>query len=106
MSRPNTSSPRNSHRHSDPGNECTASGGSMAVCDDISWKPASSSLEFPGVPFPSRRVFQSTGEIRIRALVRTHHELLRAWPLGRLFPAEPQRFAERVDRAADYFVEA
>lgn len=78
----------------------------MQVGDEVRWKPASSHVEFPAVPFPSRRVFALVGEEKLRALVARHHQLLKASPVGHLFPADPQRFQAGVEKTADFIIEA
>jgi hemoglobin len=78
----------------------------MPVDDEIHWKPASSSIEFPAVPFPSRRVFAVAGEETLRSLVKRHHERLLYTPVAHLFQADPARFNAGVDKTADFIVEA
>ena len=83
----------------------TASQG-MTVGEEVRWVEASHELDFPPVPFPSRRIFDTAGEALLRKLVRRHHERLRAGPLGALFPADDKTFYVGIDRTADYIVEA
>jgi len=53
--------------------ECS---GPMQVGDEIYWKPASSGVDYPAVPFPSRRIFAVAGEEKLHTLVKRHHERL------------------------------
>lgn len=73
--------------------------------DEIHWKSGFSDMEFPPVPFPTRRVFAVAGEATIRALVHTHHDRLKQSPIGHLFPTDPTRFAIGVTKAADFIIE-
>jgi hemoglobin len=89
--------------------QCQCSGTTsqgMTVGEEVRWVEASHELDFPPVPFPSRRIFDTAGEALLRKLVRRHHERLRAGPLGSLFPIDDQVFYVGVDRTADYIVEA
>ncbi|OHX35974.1 hypothetical protein BJL95_02740 [Methylomonas sp. LWB] len=86
--------------------DCHAASGPMEVGDEVRWKPASTGLEFPAVPFPSRRVFEVAGASLLRALVRRHHQRLLNTPIGHLFPKDPARFAAGVEKTADFIVEA
>jgi len=74
--------------------------------NEVRWIAASADLEFPPVPFPSRKVFAVAGEARLRMLVTRHCERLLDSSLGHLFPRDPQRFALGVERTADFVVEA
>ena len=68
-------------------------------------KPQTVDFEFPPVPLPSSRVFAVAGVSLIYALVERHHERLRASTIGHLFPCEPARFREGVERSVDFVVE-
>jgi len=48
---------------------CSNSGHLLAAGKQVRWKHASSDLDFPPVPFPSRRIFAMAGEARLRTLV-------------------------------------
>jgi len=85
---------------------CSNSGNSLAATGHVRWKDAASDLEFPPVPFPSRRVFAVAGESRLRALVKRHHERLRDTSVGHLFPRDPSRFVLGIEKSADFIVEA
>ena len=87
---------------------CGCGGGAqgMQVGEAVRWVDAKSEMEFPAVPFPSKRVFAVAGEAKLRALVARHHERLLATPIAGLYPSDPERFAHAVTKAADYAVEA
>jgi hemoglobin len=85
---------------------CSTAAAAMSVGDVVHWKEASVDLDFPPVPYPSRRVFSVAGEPMLRALVRRHHERLGDSRIGRLFPQDPGGFAAAVEKAADFIVEA
>lgn len=78
----------------------------LQVDEHIRLVGAGHDLDFPPVPFPSRRVIQSAGEARIREVVTRHHALLRDSVIAGLYPADPVKFAEATTRAADFIVEA
>jgi len=78
----------------------------MQADAQVRWVGAGHDLAYPPVPFPPQRVFQIAGEACLRALVRRHHELLRASAVGALFPADERLFSEGAERAADFAVEA
>lgn len=78
----------------------------MQVGEDIRWVATSHDSDYPPVPFPSLQVIRSAGEGRLRALVWQHHMLLRASPIGHLFPADDEKFARGTDKTADFIVEA
>jgi len=78
----------------------------MSVGDEISWKPASNGIEYPAVPFRSKRIFAVAGEEMLRALVKRHHERLLNTPVGILFPADPARINAGVEKSSDFIVEA
>lgn len=61
---------------------------------------------YPPVPFPSNRIFNALGEVRIRDMVWHHHGLLTKTKVGKLFPANEEAFKMAVDKSADFFVEA
>lgn len=61
-------------------------------------------LAFPPIPTLSPKVFALSGEAPIRALIRYHHERLRKSSIGYLFPADQERFAAVIERAADFIV--
>jgi hemoglobin len=67
---------------------------------------AATELILPAVAFPSRRVLDTAGEERLRQLVRHHHALLVAGPIGSMFPADADLFADLVDKVADFVVES
>ncbi len=78
----------------------------MQVGESVRWVDAKIELEFPAVPFPSRRVFAVAGEGLVRALVTRHHERLLATPIAGLYPKDAALFAHAIAKAADYAVEA
>lgn len=82
------------------GNQGTKAG------DTVRWVDAGHDLDFPPVPFPSKRVFAVAGEAMLRRLVRRHHERMRAGHLAPLFPAADEAFYAGTEKAADYIVEA
>ena len=81
------------------------SGADFAVGDAVRWVDGFFEMEFPRVPFPSRRIFAVAGETILRSLVQRHHERLYETHLRAMFPANRQRFLAAVARAADYAVE-
>jgi hemoglobin len=85
---------------------CTPNTEPMQVGEEVRWKAATSSMEFPAVPFPSRRIFAVAGEEKLRTLVKRHHERLMHTPVAHLFPTDPIRFNAGVDKTADFIVEA
>ena len=85
---------------------CSDATSPMAVGDEVRWRPASTSHEYPPVPFPSRRVFSVAGEPILRALVKRHHQRLMNTSVANLFPSNPVRFAAGVEKTADFIVEA
>lgn len=78
----------------------------MQVGETVRWVEESHDLDFPPVPFPSRRLFDTVGEAPLRALVRQHHLNLRTSEIGALFPGDDQVFAQAVEKIADFVVEA
>lgn len=84
---------------------CSA-GASLQAVDEVRWMESHADLVFPPVPFPSKRVFEATGADLLRALVRRHHERLKATEVGALFPDDVAMFAAAVAKAADFVVEA
>jgi hemoglobin len=62
-------------------------------------------LAFPPIPAPARGAFAGVDDEMLRALVIFHHELLRRSSIGDLFPSNPKRFAEVVERIATFVVE-
>jgi len=85
---------------------CSSSSEPMPVGEEVRWKDGFSDMHFPPVPFPSRKVFATTGEPMLRALVQRHHERLRDTSIGHLFPKDDERFAAGIQKAADFMVEA
>lgn len=67
---------------------------------------ASHDLDFPEVPFPSRRILDVVGEAWLRELVRRHHDLLRVSEIGDLLSSDDADFAAAVERIADFVVES
>jgi hemoglobin len=67
---------------------------------------ASHDLDFPQVPFPSRRVLDVVGEALLRKLVRRHHDLVRASEIGHLLSGDDAHYAAAVDKIADFIVES
>ena len=63
-------------------------------------------LDFPEVPFPSRRVLETVGETALRKLVRRHHERLRKSEIGYMFPKDNDEFAAAVSKIADFVIES
>jgi hemoglobin len=63
-------------------------------------------MEMPEVRFPSPAVLAMAGEAALRALVRRHHERLRASEIGHLFSPDDAAFTALLERVADFFVEA
>ena len=86
-------------------NACQSGRNDFAVGDAVRWVDGFFEMEFPRVPFPSRRIFEVAGETILRSLVLRHHERLYETPLRALFPADRQRFIGAATRAADYAVE-
>ena len=78
----------------------------MTVGDTVRWVAERTDAPFPAVPFPSRRVHVVAGEAAIRALVAAHHDRLRRSSIAHLYPRDPMRFAQAVEKAADFTVEA
>jgi hemoglobin len=68
--------------------------------------PASHDLEYPEVNFPPAEFLREVGEANLRQLVLRHHTLLRQSEIGHLFAQDDQVFAERVEKIADFIVEA
>lgn len=87
------------------GGPCQPAAGNSKAGDEIRWKAGFSDIDFPPVPFPTRRIFAVAGEDLLRALVRRHHERLRDSIVGHLFPFDAARFDEGVAKAADFVVE-
>ena len=86
-------------------NTCQSGRDGFAAADEVRWVEGFFEMEFPRVPFPSRRIFTVAGEAILRSLVLRHHERLYETPLRALFPADRRRFLAAVTRAADYAVE-
>lgn len=63
-------------------------------------------LVYPPVPFPSNRIFNVIGEMKIREMVAHHHALLLKTKVGKLFPANAEALKMVIDKSADFFVEA
>jgi hemoglobin len=84
---------------------CHSGADGFVVGAEVRWVEGLWELEFPRVPFPSRRIFEVAGEPTLRALVLRHHQRLYDSPLRALFPADRERFLAGVARAADYAVE-
>lgn len=78
----------------------------LSAGDEVRWKDGFSDMNFPPVPFPSRKVFAAAGEPLLRSLVQRHHERLRDTGIGHLFPKDDERFAAGIQKAADFMVEA
>lgn len=96
------------HAHASPPAEQTVHSlqEALQVGETVRWVASGHDAEYPPVPFPSLRVIRSAGEGRLRALVWRHHTLLRASPVGHLFPADDEKFARGTDKTADFIVEA
>lgn len=84
---------------------CQSGVGAFTVSDQIRWVDAKPELRAPPVPFPSRRIFETTGEEMLRALVHHHHQRLSQSTLQHLFPTNEREFIAGVTRAADYVIE-
>jgi hemoglobin len=71
-------------------------------------KPAQPEVEFdlalPPTSPPSAKLLAACREAALRKLVTHHHDLLRASSIGDLFPRDAKRFAEVVERIADFVV--
>ena len=74
--------------------------------DEIRVVDAMIDIIYPPVPFPSNKIFKALGEMKIRAMVWHHHELLKKTKVGLLFPANAEAFKMATDKSADFFVEA
>ncbi|MDD2830239.1 MAG: globin [Sulfuricurvum sp.] len=61
---------------------------------------------FPPVPFPSNKIFNALGEVKIREMVWHHHKLLLKTKVGDLFPRNEEALKMAIDKSADFFVEA
>lgn len=61
---------------------------------------------FPPVPFPSNKIFNALGEVKIREMVWHHHTLLLKTKVGDLFPRNEEALKMVIDKSADFFVEA
>ena len=97
--------PQPASRHEAPAHVCRSGADGFVAGAEVHWVEGFVELEFPRVPFPSRRIFEVAGEGTLRALVLRHHERLYDSPLRALFPADRRRFLAGVARAADYAVE-
>lgn len=78
---------------------------SHAAADNPRVVAAGHDVDYPEVPFPSRRVLTVAGEAGLRALVQRHHQLLKDSEIGPLFAADEAQFARLVAHIADYVVE-
>ena len=78
----------------------------MEVNEEVRWVDASMDMEFPAVPFPSKKIFAATGEELLRQLVRAHHSRLYKSSIAELFNHDPQHFEALVKTIGDYVVEA
>jgi len=96
------------HAHAAPPTEQTVHSlqEAMQVGETVRWVASGHDADYPPVPFPSLRVIRSAGEARLRAVVWRHHTLLRASPVGHLFPTDDEKFARGTDKTADFIVEA
>ncbi|MGO9632862.1 MAG: globin [Steroidobacteraceae bacterium] len=84
---------------------CQSGASGFVVGAEVRWVEGKHELEFPPVPFPSRRIIELAGASTLRALVLRHHQRLYETPLRALFPANRERFLAGVARAADYAIE-
>ena len=57
------------------------------------------------IPLPSVRLYMVWGSVKIRSLVRYHHNLLRLSGAEEFFPCEEEAFEAVTRKTADYFVE-
>lgn len=78
-------------------NPCQSGRDDFVVGDAVRWVDGFFEMEFPRVPFPSRRIFAVAGETILRSLVLRHHERLCETPLARIVssrsPTLPRRRA-------------
>lgn len=74
--------------------------------DEVRVVDAMIDLVYPPVPFPSNRIFNAIGEMKIREMVAHHHALLLKTKVGKLFPANEEALKMVIDKSADFFVEA
>ncbi len=81
-------------------------GAPLRAGEEARWLEPFFDLEFPPVPFPSRRVYLTAGEEGLRLLVLRHHVRLLETEVGRLFPEDRRRFMAGVQKTADFIVEA
>ena len=65
---------------------CQSGANGFVVGAEVRWVEGKHELEFPPVPFPSRRIFGLAGAGTLRALVLRHHQRLYETPLRALFP--------------------
>jgi hemoglobin len=84
---------------------CQSGAIGFVVGAEVRWVEGMHELEFPPVPFPSRRIFELAGAGTLRALVLRHHQRLYETPLRALFHINKERFLAGVARAADYAIE-
>ena len=74
--------------------------------DTPRWVPAGQDLEFPPVPFPSKRLYELAGEAGLRALVECHYALMRLSPIAAMFPPDDAGFQAAVEHALAFSIEA
>lgn len=84
---------------------CNA-GASVQATDEVRWLESFHDMDFPPVPFPSRRIHEVAGEKKLRELVRLHHIRLKDTEIGHLFPKSMRRFAAGIEKTADFVIEA
>jgi hemoglobin len=89
-----------------PGRPACSLQQALTPSDELRWVGAGHDLDFPPVPFPTRRVLQRAGEATLRTLVARQHQRLLATPIAHLFPRDPAGFAQAIQRSADFVVQA
>jgi hemoglobin len=102
---PEPATPPPAHAHAE-GCRCGGGPRRIPVSDSTRWVPAGQDLDFPPVPFPSRRLFEVAGEAGIRALVERHYARMRVSAIAPMFPPDETGFRAAVERALAFSLEA
>jgi hemoglobin len=60
---------------------------------------------YPGVSFPSNKIYKQVGEEAIRKLVQKHHELVRESKIAFMYPKDDEKFNKATRIIEDFFVQ-